>query len=180
MKNDCPSNTKRIQFRCWSSSDIMLAKHLWGCPDVTKLISANGFTADDIILRLNKEIYTMNNHGVQYWPIFQVSDGSHLGCCGLRPCDSDPKIYELGFHLNKEFWGMGFAKESAKEVIRYAFFDLNISRLIAGHHPENTGSAQLLHKLGFEFSHNEFYKPTELMHPMYFLQSPVCAVKDMV
>ena len=107
-------------------------------------------------------------------------DGNHLGCCGLRPVDGNPKVYELGFHLNREYWGMGLAEEAAKEVIRYAFSELNVESLTAGHHPENASSARLLQKLGFELSHEALYEPTGLMHPMYFLQSPECVVPSLV
>lgn len=179
MSKQYPGNTKRITFRCWSSNDIELAQRLWGCAEVSNFISSGGFTPDDINQRLAQEIDNQINHGVQYWPIYLTSDGSHLGCCGFRPYDGDPKVYEIGFHLHKEYWGMGLAKEAAEEAIRFAFSHLSVVRLTAGHHPENIGSASLLKKLGFEPSHKSFYEPTGMMHPMYFLQNPAPALTSM-
>ena len=46
---------------------------------------------------------------------------------------------------------------------------LNVSALFAGHHPNNTSSAHLLKKLGFQFTHSEYYAPTGLYHASYLM-----------
>ena len=43
--------------------------------------------------------------------------------------------------------------------------------LFAGHNPENTVSRHLLQKLGFRYTHDEFYAPTGLQHPSYMMES---------
>jgi len=42
--------------------------------------------------------------------------------------------------------------------------------LFAGHHPENESSRQLLTRLGFTYTHDEWYEPTGQMHPSYMLR----------
>ena len=90
-----------------------------------------------------------------------------MGCCGLRPYKSGERAYELGFHLRKQYWGMGYATEGAAAVIRYAFHVVKAETLYAGHHPENAGSEKVLKKLGFRYVGTEFYEPTGLEHPLY-------------
>ena len=46
--------------------------------------------------------------GMQYWPIFLLAGGRHVGVCGLRPWRIEEKIPELGYHLRPEFWRPGF------------------------------------------------------------------------
>jgi len=109
---------------------------------------------------------------VQYWPIFLLDSGEFVGCCGLRPYPSTEPVeivYELGFHLRPQFWGLGLAMEAARAVIAHAFDDLAATSLFAGHHPDNAASARLLGKLGFRYDHHEFYAPTGREHPSYLL-----------
>lgn len=75
----------------------------------------------------------------------------------------------MGIHLKKEYWRKGFAKETCLKVIEYAFKALKANALFAGHNPKNTASAALLKKLGFKYTHDEFYSPTGLYHPSYLM-----------
>ncbi|HEV2687367.1 MAG TPA: GNAT family N-acetyltransferase, partial [Bryobacteraceae bacterium] len=106
---------------------------------------------------------------VQYWPIFVLADGGHAGCAGLRPYRLESLMYELGFHLRPPYWGLGFAEESARAVIRYAAEAIGAKTLFAGHHPSNDRSRRVLEKLGFQPIGVEFHPPTGLMHPSYHL-----------
>ena len=165
--------TKRLGFRKWSEDDLELAAELWGDYEVTKLIDSRGkLTRDQIKERLVDEINTEKEHGVQYWPIFLLDTGEHVGCCGLRPYDLSKRIYEIGFHIRSNHWRNGYAYESAQAAIKYAFDELGASGLFAGHNPNNESSRYLLEKLGFHFTHNELYPPTGLNHPSYLLKAP--------
>jgi len=54
-------------------------------------------------------------------------------------------------------------------VIAYAFDVLDMNALFAGRNPGNAASWTLLEKLGFTYTHDEFYAPTGLRHPSYRL-----------
>jgi len=160
--------TERIGFSNWSDCDFTLAHQLWGEKDVTKFICATGeFTENDIRNRLNIEICNGKDFHVQYWPIFEITTGELIGCCGVRPFKSKQHSYEIGFHLRKRYWGQGYAHEAAKAVIHYCFSKLNADKLFAGHHPHNVGSKKLLVRLGFQYIGDNFYEPTGLYHPSY-------------
>lgn len=162
--------TPRIGFSKWVQDDIGLAELLWGNPEVTQYICMNGiFSMDDIINRLNTEIYNGSAYQIQYWPIFELNTGSFMGCCGLKPYEAN--AYEIGFHLLPAFWGKGYAAESAKAVIEYAFTALKAEKLFAGHNPYNSKSRKLLKKLGFAYIGDKFYEPTGLYHPSYELSN---------
>lgn len=162
--------THRIGFSEWVQDDMDLAESLWGNPEVTRYICANGiFSMEDIINRLNTEISNGLAYRVQYWPIFERRTNIFIGCCGLRPHKADE--YEIGFHLLPAFWGKGCATESAKAVIGYAFTVLQAKKLFAGHNPYNTKSQKVLNKLGFIYIGDKFYEPTGLYHPSYELSA---------
>ncbi|SEL06678.1 GNAT family N-acetyltransferase [Paenibacillus sp. OK003] len=107
---------------------------------------------------------------MQYWPLFEKDSEVFVGCCGLRPYSPEEEIYELGFHLTRDYWGKGYAMEAARAVIDYAFGELKVKALFARHHPDNEVSRHMLSKLGFEYVRDERYEPTGLMHPSYLLK----------
>jgi len=162
--------TSRLIFRTWSQTDLELALGLWGDPRVTKFIDARGeLSEDEVRNRLAQEIASEKNYGVQYWPIFLRATNDHVGCCGLRAYDLSRNIFEIGFHIRADHWGRGFATEAALRVMDYAFRVLSVNGLFAGHSPHNTVTRHLLQKLGFRYTHDEYYAPTGLNHPSYIL-----------
>lgn len=163
--------TTRLGFSRWAPGDLPLAMALWGDPEVTRLIGGP-FSREQVEGRLKNEIALQETHGVQYWPLFLLSDGQFVGCCGLRPYKPEDSVYELGFHLRPGHWGQGLAEEAARATIAFAFDVLRARGLFAGHHPENHASRRVLEKLGFYFTHEELYPPTGRMHRAYFLARP--------
>lgn len=161
----------RLGFGHWTAERVDLANRLWGDRQVARYITRTGvMTEPEIAARLAREVENGQKHGLQYWPLFMKTDDSFVGCCGLRPYDLDRGIAEIGVHLLPEAWGKGYAQEAARAVIDYAFGDLGLQALFAGHNPNNTASAALLQKLGFVRTGEEFYEPTGLWHPSYLLQ----------
>jgi [ribosomal protein S5]-alanine N-acetyltransferase len=160
--------TDRLGFGNWSQEDLALAMSLWGDYRVSAFIGGP-FTAQEVSARLHREIETMLECKVQYWPVFLLEDGKLAGCAGLRPYGEDRHIRELGFHFRPEYWGQGLAEEAARAVIAFAFDSLQLKGLFAGHHPDNAASERLLSKLGFRFTHQEIYPPTGLLNPAYLL-----------
>lgn len=159
----------RLGFRCWRDTDVPLAIDLWGDPSVTRYIAARGYTLPEVQLRLELEIEAQRAHGLQYWPVFLLATNEHVGCCGLRLRDGQPEVFELGVHILSRCWTQGYALEAATRVIDYAFTTLGAQALFAGHNPENVASRGLLARLGFVYTHDEFYPPTGLQHPSYLL-----------
>lgn len=102
----------RIGFSIWSENDICDALELWGNPEVTKFITAEGtMSKEQVQQRLRKEIENYNNYNIQYWPIYLIETNENLGCCGLRPYDYENNILEMGIHLKEKHWGKGLLKK---------------------------------------------------------------------
>jgi len=160
----------RLGFRWWRPSDLPHAQALWGDPAVTRFIAAGPLSQAQVRARLEREIEMQQRHGFQYWPIFLLAGGAHVGCCGLRPHGDDPATPEFGVHIASRHWRQGYAFEAASSVIGHAFATLGAKALFAGHNPANAASRSLLTRLGFVYTHDEFYEPTGLRHPSYLLK----------
>lgn len=161
--------TPRLGFRYWTSDDLPLARSLWSDPAVTKLMASEPWSNQKVQDRLNTEINNAEIHGVQYWPIFLLTDGSFVGACGLKPYKPEERIFEMGYHLVPSAWGKGMASEAAGAVVKYAFQTLNLAAIFAGHHPDNAPSGRVLEKLGFRRIGEKRFEGTGLMHVTYQL-----------
>jgi len=156
--------------RSWQIEDLPFAMELWGDPAVTALIDSRGkLTEHEVQEKLSVEIGRERSTGVQYWALFNHSSGDFIGCSGFRPWvyTPDEPNFELGFHLMKRYWGKGFATEAALGVLGYGWGKLRLSKVYAGHHPDNRASQRILEKLGFKPLQKVYYEPTGLMHPSY-------------
>ena len=160
--------SERLGFRCWTEDDVPLAHELWGDIEVTRFFGGP-FSEEEIRRRLKCEIDRMNIHHFQYWPIHLLSDDEHVGCCGLRPYRLEEDVPELGFHLRPRHWGQGLAAEAARAVIEFAFSRVGAKALAAGHHPGNASSKKVLGKLGFQYTHDEYFPALGIDIPYYLL-----------
>jgi RimJ/RimL family protein N-acetyltransferase len=61
-----------------------------------------------------------------------------------------PEI-EIGFALEPKCWGHGFAQEALTEVLRHAWVDRRLNRVVALVRPKNRHSINLLLRCGFVF-----------------------------
>ncbi len=166
-------HSARLGFRCWRDPDLQAGHQPLGRSRRSRGTSARAATRyPEVQARLQREIEAERAHGMQYWPIFLLTTGEHIGCCGLRPREGQPQIPELGVHVASRHWRQGYAFEAASRVIAYAFSCGNIEAIFAGHNPENAASRRLLTRLGFVYTHDEFYAPTGLQHPSYILHRP--------
>ena len=170
--------SERLGFRRWAPEDHDLAVGLWCDPKVTRLF---GGPYDEAwaARRLANEIATMAEAGYQYWPIFLLAGGEHVGCCGMRPRDPEARVNGFGFHLRPDHWGRGLASEAARVAIPYAFDVLGVQALFAGHHPKNDASKRILGRLGFRYTHDELYPPTGLQHHSYRLEAAELAAAQL-
>ena len=65
--------------------------------------------------------------------------------------DRERNSAEIGFILRPDAQGYGYAKEAALAVIRRAFDERKIRRLVADVDPDNRPSIALIESLGFQF-----------------------------
>ena len=70
----------------------------------------------------------------------------------------EPEAPELGYWLGVEYWGQGFATESARAVIDYTFEEFDIEHLMSGARVANPTSRNILEKCGFQWSGVELHR----------------------
>ncbi len=82
--------------------------------------------------------------------IINKVDGDLIGAVGLREIDSEHCQAEMGFWVDVDLWGNGYATEAARAVIRYGFEALRLNRIYAHHMVRNPASGRVLEKVGMK------------------------------
>lgn len=62
---------------------------------------------------------------------------------------------ELAYWLGSEFRSKGIMTEAGKKIIDFAFNELQLHKLVVGHHINNRGSENLITRLGFIYLYTE-------------------------
>lgn len=70
---------------------------------------------------------------------------------------------EIGYWIGVPYWGKGLIPEAVKELIRYAFEDLEIETLWCGYYEGNIKSKRTQEKCGFQYHHIEALKAVPLL-----------------
>ncbi|MEH2068481.1 MAG: GNAT family protein [Nostoc sp.] len=71
-----------------------------------------------------------------------------IGNCGIRVNDLELREANIGYELNPEYWGQGYATEAAKAILKFGFEELQMHRIWSWCVAENIASFKVLEKIG--------------------------------
>jgi RimJ/RimL family protein N-acetyltransferase len=86
-------------------------------------------------------------HGFGRWAVEERESGRLLGHAGLGVHHLWPGDPELGWGIDPERWGLGYATEAAAAALEHAW-SLGIARVVSLIHPDNAASLRVAEKLG--------------------------------
>ena len=159
--------SENVRFSRWEKNDLILAKRLWQNREVYRYI-ADTVSGDDVVSRLNTEIYNEGKYHVSCWPIFSSKD-EFIGACGLIPVKGNRKKYGLEVYIMPEYMNRGFGQQACERVLEHAFDYVGATEISAANNPDNIAFEKILDHLGFEMTDDEYVERTGLFHPNYRL-----------
>ena len=83
------------------------------------------------------------------WVIALKSTGEFLGSIGFWRNDPENFRGEIGYMLQSEYFGKGYATEALHAALNYGFSEMKLNTVLAITDPENTFSQKILLKAGF-------------------------------
>lgn len=97
----------------------------------------------------NRVLRHYTEHGYGPFKMSLKADGTDIGTCGLfkRPNLDHP---DIGYAILPEAEGHGFTIEAARAVLKYAFKDLEMTKILGITAQNHTRSQSLLLKLGMK------------------------------
>jgi RimJ/RimL family protein N-acetyltransferase len=72
-----------------------------------------------------------------------------IGACVLFKYDEASSRAEIGFVMDRAYWGKGLMSEAVSSIITHSFSERGLRRLEAEANPLNGASCRLLERLGF-------------------------------
>lgn len=109
------------------------------------------FTLSDCQLRIEKSLDSFQ-YGASCAFVALTPDGARIiATCNLSNIVQGVfQACHLGYSICHEYEGQGLMHEVAARVVRHAFEDLKLHRVMASYMPRNLRSERVLQKLGFE------------------------------
>ncbi|MCV2369140.1 GNAT family N-acetyltransferase [Roseateles oligotrophus] len=124
------------------NSDIEVMRYITGKPD----------TLDDTRAMIERCKARWAEWGYSWWAIFELSSGALIGAGAIQHLDRDAiNPLEIGWRFRKDKWHQGFASEAARCMAGFAFETLKGAQLLAVCHPDNSGSARVMQRLGMHY-----------------------------
>ena len=96
--------------------------------------------------------YAGNPEVLKYMPFdFELSvvhrkENKLIGGCRINK-ETNIQAH-IGYMINQEYWGFGYATEVAKALVAYGFSELDVHRVYATCVPDNVASLRVLEKAG--------------------------------
>ena len=105
------------------------------------------------------------------WCIKLKGDDKLIGTCTLFHFDEEYHHAEIGYELNRAFWGKGIMTEAMSAILTFGFSELGLHRIEAVIDIENDRSKNLLIRLGFSYEGNlrqRYFFEDQFLDEYYF------------
>jgi ribosomal-protein-alanine N-acetyltransferase len=150
-----PIITERLILRKLTRDDVDNIFLLDSNPDVMKYVGvpavSNKAESEKMIDNILNQ-YQKNGTG--RLAVIEKESNQFIGWSGIKLLTDEvngfKNVYELGYRFLPEFWGKGYATESAKASLDLGFNQLNADNIYAYADVENQSSNHILTKIGFE------------------------------
>ena len=144
--------TPRLVLRELTAADFPAVREIDG-DGLAQRFEHTPYTEDETRLRLEKALADARDPAGAGRCRFAITvrPGDTLrGWSALTRNNSVIREYEIGWTVRRADWGRGYAPEAAREVLRFAFENLNAHRVIAFCHADNLNSLRVMAKLGMQ------------------------------
>mgnify|MGYP000459923701 CR=1 FL=1 len=124
--------TERLLLRELRLTDLEGMFALDSDPEVHKYLGNKPVKSIEESKKILESVLTQyKERGIGRFAVIEKSTGEFVGWSGLRlnteyNMNGFTKYYDIGYRLIKRFWGKGYATESGKAAIDYAFHVLKL------------------------------------------------------
>lgn len=145
-------NTERLTLRRMLVSDTDDMYEYARRESVTRYLTWNPHRSRDYTREYLQYIGTHYTIGDFFdWGVIHNGDDKFIGTCGFTRFDYNHNCGEIGYVLNPEYWGHGFADEAVREVMKFGFEVLGLNRIEAKFMEGNESSRRVMEKTGMTF-----------------------------
>ncbi len=160
-----PIATERLVLRPFAPNDFEALFSYQSRPDVATWLPWTARDEDEVRVALGKKLASVaiaDEGDVLALAITRKDTDELVGDVILEFVSAEHRLGEIGYIVHPDHQGLGYTTEACREILRIAFDDLGLHRVIGRVEPRNQASARVLEKLGMRreahFIENEFIK----------------------
>jgi RimJ/RimL family protein N-acetyltransferase len=147
--------TERLELRRFRPDDVDGLAAVFAKPEVWQYPFGRGFTRaeTEAFLATQMSHWSMARFGL--WLVVERRTGSVVGFVGLSVPTFLPEVLpavEVGWRLDPNVWGRGYATEGAAAALDEAFTTLGLSEVCSIPQADNPASVRVAERLGMRFS----------------------------
>ncbi|MEL7256455.1 MAG: GNAT family N-acetyltransferase [Pseudomonadota bacterium] len=156
--------TERLRLIPFSLADLDIAQALLCDRDVMRYV-ADPMSPEHVADNMHNYAKRGAGGRIGIWCVTRKDTGQKIGDCVLLPVPIETEEYdwdllsehaypdayiEVGYLLIPEAWGQGYATEICARLLRFAFEETSLDRVVATTDNENHKSRHVLGKCGFQ------------------------------
>jgi RimJ/RimL family protein N-acetyltransferase len=154
-------DTSRLRLRQWQDSDYSPFAAMCADPIVMEFFPAL-LTTERSHAFVDKMMAAIADQGWGFWAVEILETGAFAGFVGLnRPGYSLPcsPCVEVGWRLDKAFWGKGYATEAGNAALEFGFNTLKLDEIVSFTAVPNVRSQAVMQRLGMTNTGQNFDHP---------------------
>ena len=140
-------NSHRLTIRPFNETDVDAVFALRSDPEIMRFIRAPQTEREETVSWIKRLSSLWETSGIGFGALIEKESDELIGWSGLWILKESQEI-EVGYAIRQDRWGMGYATEAAKSVLKYGFEEVGLERIVALAFPQNTGSINVMKKLG--------------------------------
>lgn len=151
MRPDYPIRTARLDLRPHRESDLDDLFEFHSSPDVTRFVPWPVRSRDQTREALKIKLGQGELSEAGQWLVLAIEHRESQKVIGevlLKWVSAEHRQGEIGFALNADYQGRGFAFEASEEILRLGFEVLGLHRIAGNVIAGNVSSGRLLRRLG--------------------------------
>ena len=162
--------TNRLKLAVFSQSHVSELVRLNADPEVMRYFPAT-LNPEESVALLQRITEHQRINGYSLFALHLKESDAFVGWCGLMKvpffAHFAPAV-EIGWRLNKIFWGKGLAPEAAKSVLRFGFLELGLSEIVSFTAELNQPSLRVMQKIGMQCNPEDTFDHPKLPvnHPL--------------
>jgi RimJ/RimL family protein N-acetyltransferase len=143
--------TERLLLRRWQRNDLDVLARLFAKPEMWWWPFKRGRTTEETDEFLERKLHEWDDRGWSQWAAVEKRSGTLIGFIGLCPPASLPEVMpavEVGWRLDPDVWGQGYATEGGRAAIDAGFNILGLDEIVSIYEPDNVASGRVMQRLG--------------------------------
>lgn len=141
---------KRIMLREYMHEDIRFIDRWVNNKEVTRMLDPNAFTFPRPLEKTAELVAENIENGGPAFVIGNINNGEYIGQIDLHKVNYRHRSAELGIVIGeKKYQGMGYGSEAIELLLKFAFEEMNLNRIMLHVVSYNQKAIDCYKKLGF-------------------------------